>query len=85
MSKLCGAVNIYLRMCGFPQSPSVFYRAVIKRMIPLWKTRMRALGGVAAKGGEVDDKPPVNPEGAEVDEPQGGRMTIKTTISAYAR
>jgi len=59
--QLCGAINIYLRMCGFPQSPSVFYRVVIKKMIPRWKTQMRTLGGVATNGGEGDDKPPMNP------------------------
>jgi len=58
--QLCGAINIYLRMCGFPQSPSTFYRAVIKKMIPRWKVQMRTLGGVATNGGEGDDKPPMN-------------------------
>jgi len=58
--QLCGAINVYLKMCGFPQSPSVFYRAVIKKMIPRWKTQMRALGGVATKGGKGDDMPPMN-------------------------
>jgi len=58
--QLCGAINIYLRMCGFPQSPSTFYRAVIRKMIPRWKVQMRALGGVATNGGEGDDKPPMN-------------------------
>jgi len=61
--QLCGAINIYLKMCGFPQNPSVFYRAVIKKMIPRWKVQMRALGGVATKGGEDDDMPPMNPRG----------------------
>jgi len=32
--QLCGAINTYLKMCGFPQSPSVFYHAVIRKMIP---------------------------------------------------
>jgi len=61
--QLCGAVNIYLKMCGFPQSPSTFYRAVIKPMIPRWKVQMKALGGVATKGGEGDDKLPMNSRG----------------------
>ena len=56
-------MNIYLKMCGFPQSPSVFYRAVIKKMIPLRKICMRALGGVTAKGGEVDDMLSMNSRG----------------------
>jgi len=58
--QLCGAINIYLKMCGFPQSPSTFFRAVIKKMIPRWKTQMRALGGVFTKGGKGDDMPPMN-------------------------
>ncbi len=37
--QLCGAINIYLRMCGFPQSPSTFYRVVIKKMIPSGRCR----------------------------------------------
>jgi len=58
--QLCGAINIYLKMCGFPQSPSTFYRAVIKKMIPRWKVWMKALGGVATNGGKGDDMPPMN-------------------------
>jgi len=61
--QLCGAINIYLKMCGFPQSPSTFFRAVIKKMIPRWKVQMRALGGVATKGGKGDDMPPMNSRG----------------------
>ncbi len=45
------------------RKPSTFYRAVIKPMIPLWKARVRALGGVTPMGGEGDDKPPMNPGG----------------------
>jgi len=58
--QLCGAINIYLKMCGFPQSPSIFYRAVIKKMIPQWKVWMKALGGVTTKGGKGYDMPPMN-------------------------
>ena len=61
--QLCGAINVYLRMCGFPQSPRVFYRAVIRKMIPLWKTRVKTLGGVTANGGKGYDMPPMNPRG----------------------
>ncbi len=61
--QLCGAINIYLRMCGFPQSPSTFYHVVIKRMIPWWKMRMKALEGVTTNGDEGGDKPPMNPGG----------------------
>jgi len=58
--QLCGAINIYLKMCGFPLSPSTFYRAVIKKMIPRWKVWMRALGGVATNRGKGYDMPPMN-------------------------
>ena len=61
--QLCGAINIYLKMCGFPPSPSTFYRAVIKKMIPLWKVQMKSGSGVTTKGGKGDDKPPMNPRG----------------------
>lgn len=56
-------INIYLRMCGFPLSPSTFYRVVIKRMIPLWKVRMKRGRGVTTKGGKGNDKPLMNPRG----------------------
>ena len=59
--QLCGAINIYLRMCGFPPSPSIFYRVVTKKMIPRWKMHMRGGRGVAAKGDKGDDTPPMNP------------------------
>ena len=39
--QLCGAINIYLKMCGFPPSPSTFYRVVIKPMTSLWKVQVR--------------------------------------------
>jgi len=58
--QLCGAINIYLKMCGFPQNPSTFYRVVIKKMIPRWKVWMKVLGGVATKGGKGHDMPPMN-------------------------
>ena len=58
--QLCGAINIYLKMCGFPQSPITFFRVVIRKMIPRWKVWMRALGGVTTKGGKGDDMPPMN-------------------------
>jgi len=58
--QLCGAINIYLKMCGFPQSPSTFYRVVIQGMIPRWKVWMRTLGGVSTNGGKGHDKPPMN-------------------------
>ncbi|MHA1607477.1 MAG: zinc ribbon domain-containing protein [Candidatus Freyarchaeota archaeon] len=61
--QLCGAINIYLRMCGFPPSPSIFYRVVIKRMIPLWKMRMKRGRGVTTKGGKDNDMLPMNLRG----------------------
>ena len=61
--QLCGAINIYLRMCGFLPSPSIFYRVVIKRMIPLWKVRMKRGSGVATKGGKGYDMLPMNSRG----------------------
>jgi len=61
--QLCGAINIYLRMCGFSPSPSIFYRAVIKKMIPLWKMQMKRGSGVATKGGKGDDMSPMNSRG----------------------
>jgi len=32
-------------------------------MIPQWMMRMKALGGVATKGGKGDDMPPMNSGG----------------------
>ncbi len=61
--QLCGAINVYLKMRGFPQSPSTFYRAVIRKMIPRWKAQMRALRGVTPIGDEGYDTPPMNPRG----------------------
>ena len=68
--QLCGAINIYLKMRGFPSSPSTFYRAVIKKMIPRWKMQMKRGRGVTPLGGETSDLLPMNPEGVEVDAPQ---------------
>ena len=63
--QLCGAINIYLKMRGFPPSPSIFYRAVIKKMIPLWKMQIfyRGGSGVTPIGDKGDDMPPMNPRG----------------------
>jgi len=65
--QLCGAINIYLRMCGFPQHPSVFFRSVVRPLMRSMKRRMRhnmrMLGGVATNGGESDDMPPMNSRG----------------------
>ncbi len=36
--------------------------------------------GVTPNGGETDDLLPMNPEGAEVDVPQGGHMSIKDYV-----
>ncbi|MFN4046129.1 MAG: zinc ribbon domain-containing protein, partial [Acidilobaceae archaeon] len=70
--QLCGAINIYLKMCGFPRGPSTFYNVVIKKMSPLWKARRRPPGGVTAKGGEGLGQAPSEPmRGKEPVEPQG--------------
>ncbi|MCD6464884.1 transposase [Candidatus Bathyarchaeota archaeon] len=61
--QLCGAINIYLRMRGFPPSPSTFYRVVIKSMIPRWKMQKRGGIGVTPIGDKGGDKPPMNPRG----------------------
>ena len=61
--QLCGAINIYLKMCGFPPSPSTFYRVVIKPMIPRWKVQMKRGRGVATNGGKGYDMLPMNPRG----------------------
>jgi len=61
--QLCGALNIYLRMSGFPSSPNIFYRVVIKKMIPQWKVWMKRGRGVTTKGGKGDDMPLMNPRG----------------------
>lgn len=61
--QLCGAINIYFRMCGFPPSPSIFYRVVIKKMISLWNVRMKEGRGVTTKGDKGDDMLPMNPRG----------------------
>ena len=49
--------NIYLKMCGFPPSPSAFYWRLIKKMIRLWKVQMRRGRGVTTKGEEGNDTP----------------------------
>lgn len=48
--QLFGAINIYIEMLGFSQSPSTFYRLVSRPLMRLLKGRkgapMRALGWV---------------------------------------
>jgi len=48
--QLCGAINIYLRMCGFPPSPSTFYRKLIKQVMHRWKVHMGRGSGVTTNG-----------------------------------
>jgi len=69
--QLNASINLYLRMRGFPPSPSVFYRVVIRKMIPRWKMQMKRGSGVTPIGDEANDIPPMNPEGAEPNESQG--------------
>ena len=78
--QLCGAINIYLRMRGFPPSPSIFYRVVIKRMISLWKMYMKRGSGVTPIGCVPCDMAPMNPEEFEGDVHQGVRELTKTHI-----
>jgi len=78
--QLCGAINIYLRMRGFPSSPSIFHRVVIKKMISLWKMQMRRGRGVTPIGCKTNDILPMNPEGVEVDEHQGGGLSINVYL-----
>jgi len=61
--QLCGAINIYLKMCGFPPSPSIFYRVVIRKMIPQWKMQMKRGRGVVTNGDKGDDMSLMNPRG----------------------
>ena len=61
--QLCGAINVYLKMRGFSPSPSTFYRAVIRKMIPLWKARMKGGRGVTPIGDKGYDKLPMNSRG----------------------
>ncbi len=80
--QLCGAINIYLKMCGFPPSPSTFYRVVIRKMIPQWKVRMRGGRGVTTNGGKDDDMPPMNPRGGpNLMNPQGLHRLTKAYVS----
>ena len=61
--QLCGAINIYLKMCGFTPSPSTFYRVVTRKMIPQWKVWMSRGRGVTTKGGKGHDMTLMNPRG----------------------
>ncbi len=83
--QLCGAINIYLKMRGFPRSPSTFYRAVIRKMIPRWKAQMRGLGGVTPIGCEADDEPPMNPGGGPrlMNTKRLADQSLPTTIKVY--
>jgi len=63
--QLCGAINIYLKMCGFHPSPTIFYRVVTKKMIPQWKIWMKRGSGVTTKGDKGDDILPMNPRGEQ--------------------
>ncbi len=76
--QLCGSINIYLKMCGLPQRPSTFYRAVIRKMIPRLKMHMRSLGRVTAKGAESNDMPSMNPR--EGPSPMKLKPTLSTTV-----
>lgn len=68
---LNASINLYLRMRGLPPSPRVWEEIVL----PVLRRR-----GGCPEGGETCDLPPMNPEGAEVDVPQGGRPIINADI-----
>jgi len=64
--QLNGAINIYLRMYGFPQSPSKFFRLVLRPLLRSMKRRrmqMRTLRGVTMNGDKGNDMPPMNSRG----------------------
>jgi len=65
--QLCGAINIYLRMCGFPQSPSSFFRLVLRPLARLMKKRkvalMKTLGRVTTNGDKGNDMLSMNSRG----------------------
>ena len=69
--QLNASINLYLRMWGFPPSMRVW----LELIEPILRR-----SGVTLKGGETDDLLPMNPEGVEVDVPQGGRMPIKDYV-----
>lgn len=69
--QLNGAINLYLRMWGFPPSPSTFHRVVTKRVIHSWKMHVKRGSGITLKGCEAHDVPPMNPEGDEANVCQG--------------
>jgi len=69
--QLNASINLYLRMWGFPSSMRVWEEFIL----PILRR-----SGVTLKGDETDDLLPMNPEGAEVDVSQGGRMSIKDYV-----
>jgi len=50
-------------MCGFLPDPSPSSHVATSGMNPWLEGQMKVLGGVTAKGGEVDDMPPMNSRG----------------------
>jgi len=77
--QLNASINLYLRMRGFPPSPSTFYR-VVRKMIHSGKVQMRRGSGVTLIGGKTDEIPPMNPEEGEVDAPQGLHRLTKAYV-----
>ena len=69
--QLNASINLYLRMWGFPPSMKVWEEVIL----PILRR-----SGVTPKGDETDDLLPMNPEGAEVDVSQGGRIPIKNYV-----
>ena len=60
--QLNASINLYLRMWGFPPSMRVW----LELIEPILRR-----SGVTLKGGETNDILPMNPEGVEVNVPQG--------------
>jgi len=69
--QLNASINLYLRMWGFPPSMKVW----LELIEPILRR-----SGVTLNGGETNDMLPMNPEGVEVDVPQGGCSLINADI-----
>lgn len=64
--QLDAAINLYLRMRGFPPSQGVWEEYIIPAL---------RRSGVALIGAKADGALPMNPEGDEADEAQGVQLS----------